>query len=166
MVEDKNVFGKACGDSILGCPMGHTSAEFLFLSQEDVLDCGGFDFPLVIDQITKAYALLEQGDALNPLGDQINLGEGSGRSFISIHMGWLGSDENVAGVKIVSRFPRNPFDRNLSSLVALIVLVDPDTGLSRALLDGTLITAVRTGATTAVGAKYLARRDSETLAVI
>src|SRR5258706_16336992 len=47
--------------------------------------------------------------------------------------------------------------------MALLNLFDPETGMPVALLDATLITEMRTGALTALGARYLARRDSKVL---
>jgi ornithine cyclodeaminase len=51
----------------------------------------------------------------------------------------------------------------LPSELALVVLMDPDTGATRAMIDGTGITEMRTGALTALGAQYLARPDSAVL---
>jgi ornithine cyclodeaminase/alanine dehydrogenase-like protein (mu-crystallin family) len=53
--------------------------------------------------------------------------------------------------------------RGLPSELAMMTLYDPTTGVPLAIMDATLITEVRTGAMTAVGAKYLARRDSRVL---
>jgi len=68
----------------------------------------------------------------------------------------------VAGVKIVGDFVDN-YQRGLPSEMALLNLFDPRTGMPRAVLDATAITDMRTGAVTAIGAKYLARRDSRVL---
>jgi ornithine cyclodeaminase len=68
----------------------------------------------------------------------------------------------VAGVKIVGDYVDN-YKRGLPSEMALLNLFDPRTGMPRALLDATAITDMRTGAITALGAKYLARQDSRVL---
>jgi alanine dehydrogenase len=68
----------------------------------------------------------------------------------------------VAGVKIVGDYVDN-YKRGLPSEMALLNLFDPRTGMPRALLDATAITDMRTGAVTALGAKYLARRGSRVL---
>jgi len=68
----------------------------------------------------------------------------------------------VAGVKIVGDFVGN-FERGLPSEMALLNLFDPRTGMPRAVLDASAITDMRTGAMTALGAKYLARRGSQIL---
>ncbi len=62
---------------------------------------------------------------------------------------------DLAGVKIVGDFLDN-YRRDLPSEMALLNLFDPRTGMPRALLDATAITEMRTGALTALGARYLA----------
>lgn len=68
----------------------------------------------------------------------------------------------LAGVKIVGDFLDN-YKQGLPSEMALIALFDPETGMPRAILDATAITEMRTGALTALGAKYLARKNSRIL---
>lgn len=67
-----------------------------------------------------------------------------------------------AGVKIVGDYVDN-YKQGLPSEMALLNLFDPRTGMPLALLDATAITEMRTGAVTALGAKYLARKDSKVL---
>ena len=68
----------------------------------------------------------------------------------------------VAGVKIVGDFVGN-YERGLPSEMALLNLFDPETGMPKAILDATSITDMRTGAMTALGGKYLARKGSKVL---
>jgi ornithine cyclodeaminase len=68
----------------------------------------------------------------------------------------------VSGVKVVGDFVAN-YAVGLPSELGLLTLYDPATGAPVAVLDATLITACRTGAMTAVGARYLARPDSRVL---
>lgn len=60
-----------------------------------------------------------------------------------------------AGVKVVGDFVNN-YKLGLPSEMALLLLLDPATGMPKAILDATAITDMRTGAMTAIGAKYLA----------
>jgi alanine dehydrogenase len=69
---------------------------------------------------------------------------------------------NLAGVKIVGDYVEN-FKEGLPSEMALLNLFDPRTGMPVAILDATAITDMRTGALTALGAKYLARKHSKVL---
>jgi len=68
----------------------------------------------------------------------------------------------VTGVKVVGDFVSN-YAAGLPSELGLLTLFDPETGVPLAVMDATMITACRTGAMTAVGARYLARRDSRVL---
>jgi ornithine cyclodeaminase len=65
-------------------------------------------------------------------------------------------------VKIVGDYIDN-YKQGLPSEMALLNLFDPRTGMPKALVDATAITEMRTGAMTALGAKYLARRDCKVL---
>ena len=71
----------------------------------------------------------------------------------------------ILETKLVSVFPNNE-DRSLPSHQALIALFDAEDGRPLAVMDGTHITAIRTGATTAVSARHLARPDARVLAVL
>jgi alanine dehydrogenase len=68
----------------------------------------------------------------------------------------------LAGVKVVGDFVDN-FKRDLPSELGLLTLFDPSTGVPLAIINATSLTEMRTGAMTALGAKYLARKDSNVL---
>ena len=68
----------------------------------------------------------------------------------------------LAGVKVVGDFVNN-YKVGLPSELALLNLFDPTTGVPKAILDATSITDMRTGAMTALGGKYLARKTSKVL---
>jgi ornithine cyclodeaminase len=68
----------------------------------------------------------------------------------------------LAGVKTVGDFTEN-YQAGLPSEMALLNLFDPRTGMPVAILDATAITEMRTGAVTALGARYLARPDAKVL---
>ena len=70
--------------------------------------------------------------------------------------------EHVSGVKVVGGFVSN-WRLGLPSELALVLLLDPDTGMPLGIVDATLLTAARTGALTALGARHLARPDSRVL---
>ncbi len=70
-----------------------------------------------------------------------------------------------AGIKWVSGYPGN-FRRGLPYISGLIVLNDVETGLPYSVMDCTWITAMRTGAASALSAKYLARPDSDTIGIL
>jgi alanine dehydrogenase len=67
----------------------------------------------------------------------------------------------VAGTKLVTVHPSNKKDYGLPAVIARIVLNNPENGVPIAIMDGTYITALRTGAAGATGIKYLSREDSK-----
>lgn len=74
-------------------------------------------------------------------------------------------DIEMAGVKVVNVHPDNR-EKGLPTVMATIILNDPETGRPLAVMDGTQITDYRTGAAGAVAAKYLARKDSKTMGLV
>lgn len=71
----------------------------------------------------------------------------------------------LAGTKLVNVHPKNP-EKGLPTVMAVIILHDPKTGIPLAIMDGTWITALRTGAASAIATKYLARKNAKTLGVV
>ena len=141
------------------------SVKFLYLRQEDVIACGGLDMPEVIEALEKAYALHEQGQCIEAEAPLISWNGPQGRRILA-HPAWVGGEVNMAGIKWIPSNPENPRKRGMPRASAIIILNDPETGYPLAVMDGTIISAARTGAATGVGAKYLARRDSEKVAII
>ncbi|WP_433988778.1 N-((2S)-2-amino-2-carboxyethyl)-L-glutamate dehydrogenase (plasmid) [Pseudoseohaeicola sp. NH-UV-7] len=79
--------------------------------------------------------------------------------------GWIGGEIDSAGVKVVGDFVDNYKDGRPSEY-GLLTLFDPRNGAPKALVDATGITEMRTGAITALGAKYLAPKNPKVLAHI
>jgi alanine dehydrogenase len=71
-----------------------------------------------------------------------------------------------AGIKLVNVHPDNPEKYKMPTILATILLIDPKTGAPICIMDGTWITAMRTGAATGVATKYLARKDAKTVGII
>jgi ornithine cyclodeaminase/alanine dehydrogenase len=74
-------------------------------------------------------------------------------------------DLKSAGVKWVSGFPGNQ-EHGLPYITGLLILNDPETGIPISVMDCIWITAMRTGAATALSARYLARPESSVLGVL
>jgi len=125
--------------------------EILFLSKEDVdqLELGLSEVMDAIEAGLRAHGLRQ---VIMPSKDHLAL-DYPHRLF-NILKGYV-EPINVAGVKVIGDFERN-YEHGLPSELALITLYRPETGAPFAIVDGTLITWMRTGAVTAVGAKYLA----------
>jgi len=71
----------------------------------------------------------------------------------------------AAGIKWVGGYPEN-YKRNLPYITGLLVLNDPETGIPLSVMDCIWITAMRTGAATAVAAKYMGNMESSTVAIL
>ncbi len=89
--------------------------------------------------------------------------DGGGAGHFNVLRGHLCSPApGVSGIKVVGDFVAN-YARGLPSELGLLTLYDPVAGIPLSIMDATMITACRTGAMTAVGARYLARPDSRIL---
>jgi len=74
--------------------------------------------------------------------------------------------QGAAGIKWVNSHPSNPAKHGLPSVMGLFVLSDPDTAVPLAVMDATLLTALRTGAAAAVATRALARPGARTLGIV
>src|SRR5205085_3289852 len=130
---------------------GSPIMDVRFLSAHDVLDVapGPAETIAAIEDVVRA-----QGNGEVVLEPRVHLEPGAAfnghwnvlRAFVAP----LGS----AGVKVVGDFVEN-YRRSLPSELGLLTLYDPDTGAPTAIVDAADLTDRRTGALTAVGAKYL-----------
>ena len=75
-------------------------------------------------------------------------------------------DIGVSAVKIVNVHSDNPKKYGMRTVMATIVLIDPANGSPISIMDGSIITDIRTGAASGVATKYLARKDSRNLGII
>jgi len=145
-----------------------SSAEFLYLDQQAVLQAGVLDMRRTVDVIGEALCLFETGKCRQP--PKIVLRDGDDvasedRGRINALFASLCGKERAIGMKWIASFPANR-SHGLPRASALIILNSPDTGLPLAIMDGTLISAMRTGAVTALGLKYLAPRDSRKVGIV
>jgi ornithine cyclodeaminase/alanine dehydrogenase len=116
----------------------------------------------VIETVEEVYRLKAEGStAVFPL---IFHEFRPGEADMDIKSGWL-KGHDIFGLKVVSWFGGNA-EKGLPELIGTILILDATTGAPLGLLDGAHITGMRTGASGAIGAKYLARSDSENLLLI
>ncbi|HEV2676126.1 MAG TPA: ornithine cyclodeaminase family protein [Aliidongia sp.] len=103
-----------------------------------------------------------QGNGQTVIEPRVHLiPENSAKGHFNVLRGYV-KPLGLAGVKVVGDFVDN-YKRDLPSELAILNLFDPETGVLKALLDATSITDMRTGAMTALGGKFLARKDSKVL---
>jgi ornithine cyclodeaminase len=146
-----------------------TDASFLFLSQEDVVAAGGLDMGPTIEVVERALRLHATGNAVLPpkvsihWGHDIDSEEREGR--IMAMPAYVGGEMNVAGLKWIPSVPGNPA-RGLPRGIGMILLSDRTTGLPLALLDGTIASAMRTGAVGGICARLLANPESSRVALL
>jgi len=79
---------------------------------------------------------------------------------------YIGGVMNTLGAKLATVFVSNPERHRIPTVHSVITIFDSDTGMPRAIMEGSAITASRTGAVSAVATKHLARSDASVLGVI
>ena len=79
---------------------------------------------------------------------------------------YIGGEVDALGLKVVSVYGENPGRFGLPTVIATVLLNDPRSGALLAVMDGTWLTAMRTGAASGVATKYLARPDANVATVL
>ena len=117
-----------------------------------------------IRAVRQAFVELSAGRATMPVRARVDVPR---RSGISLYMPGYLADGHQLATKIVSIFPEN-LTRTppLPTIHALVVVLDPDTGLPAGALHGGVLTAIRTGAASGVATEELARPDVRTAGVL
>jgi alanine dehydrogenase len=130
-----------------------SATETMVLTRKDV--AGLLTLADCIDAVERAFCLHGEGRAPAPgvLGVHA-----TGGGF-HIKAGTLPLSRNYFAAKTNANFPGNPA-RGLPTIQGLVLLFDADNGRLLAAMDSIELTILRTGAATAVAAKYLAREDS------
>jgi ornithine cyclodeaminase/alanine dehydrogenase-like protein (mu-crystallin family) len=116
-----------------------------------------------IEAMKNAYASLSSGKAVVPLRMGLPIPESEALSLFMpayVHS----ADGQALAIKVVSLFPDNPA-RGLAYIQAAVLVFDAETGRAIALLEGSSLTAIRTGAASGAAIDLLARHDSKVAAV-
>jgi ornithine cyclodeaminase/alanine dehydrogenase-like protein (mu-crystallin family) len=138
----------------------HMIVSMLVISRAEVREL--LDLDALIDALAPAMADLSAGRASVPPRVAAMVSEREG--FLAAMPGYVPSAQALVS-KLVTLFPRNS-GTPVAMHQAVIAAFDPKTGSPVALLDGTEITAARTGACSALSARLLAREDASVLAVL
>lgn len=143
--------------------------KVLFLSQEEVVEAGGMDMDAMLDDVTLAFSLFDKGECLAPLKTALRWGDSdteviTGR--INCMPGYVGGKIAMAGLKWIGGSPSNPARFGIPRSSGLLILNDPITMAPIAIMDAGIISAMRTGAVSGAGARYLADPHSECLGLI
>jgi ornithine cyclodeaminase/alanine dehydrogenase len=134
--------------------------EFIYLSQEDILDLN-LSLVEIIDLVERGLAEHGRRRVENPPKPGIHSKQ---NSFIHAMPAYY-KDLKIGGIKWVSGYPDNR-TVGLPQILGLLVLNDMETGVPTCVMDCRWITAVRTAAVTAVTAKHGARKDSRVVGVV
>ncbi|MCI0130644.1 MULTISPECIES: ornithine cyclodeaminase family protein [Enterococcaceae] len=135
----------------------------LFLKKEDIEKC--FDMRAAMDASLEALKIYSEGRASIPLRTNIPVPKAEGQSLYMPGYVECDSGKDALGVKIVSVYPKN-IEKNIPSVPATMVVLDAETGIVNAMLDGTYLTQLRTGAVQGAATELLARKDAKIGALI
>jgi len=118
-----------------------------------------------INAMKRAYASLSDGKADVPLRTRLSVPP---QDAVSLFMpAYVQSEDGDAlAIKVVSLFPKNPErQRGLPLIQAAVLVLDAETGQTIALMEGSSLTAIRTGAGSGAAIDVLARSDSKVVGV-
>lgn len=134
--------------------------EILVLNAEEMEKAINIKDAIEVDKVAlKSYS---SGDANIPLRVNLDIKANKGQS---LYMPGYSASSNALGVKLVSVYPNN-IEKGLSSVPALMVLVDDETGFVNCMMDGTYLTQLRTGAVSGAATELLSRKDSSIFTLI
>jgi|AGTN01.2.fsa_nt_gi Predicted ornithine cyclodeaminase, mu-crystallin homolog len=136
----------------------------VYLSQEDIEKIG-MDMKTAVECIREVLSLHDKKEVIMPSKVILDLDERR-HGRINAMPAYIGGSIKMCGIKWIAGFPNNPENFGLPRANAIVVLNDSKNGLPLAILEGTRISALRTGAVTGVGAHYLARKDSRQVGLI
>jgi ornithine cyclodeaminase len=126
----------------------------LVISAEDIKKV--IDMRDAIESDREAFIIQAEGKAELPVRTTFSVGDRGLSSFMPAYV----SSFMQAGVKIVSTFSGN-IEKKLPVVSATVLLLDPETGIVNALIDGTELTRMRTGAVSGLATELLANEDAE-----
>jgi ornithine cyclodeaminase/alanine dehydrogenase-like protein (mu-crystallin family) len=124
-------------------------------SVERLLDLGD-----LMEALADGFRALTRGEVVAPDRNQLAMPDGA---FLLSMPGRMG--DGLMAVKVVTLFESNAA-AGVPAHLATIGLYDAETGVCRAFMDGTYITAIRTSAAAALACDLLARRDARVLAIV
>ena len=148
--------------------MLHTiNPEILFLKQEDVIKAGLLDMKQILAVTEKTYAMLGQGLIKNPPKTNTSIPDKENwQSFFNAMPCYIGGDINIGGIKWAAESKKNATIPGIPYGIDISILSDPETVLPFCILDGTLITAMRTSAVGGLMAKYAAPSNADTACLV
>jgi ornithine cyclodeaminase/alanine dehydrogenase-like protein (mu-crystallin family) len=136
------------------------SDPLVVLSRRDVLDL--LTLPDCIGAVERAFRLHAEGRTLGPGVLGVPAADGG----FHIKAAGLVGERSYFAAKTNANFPENPRRFGLPTIQGTIMLADASTGIPLAIIESGSVTALRTGAATAVAAKFLAWCGSRTATIV
>lgn len=142
--------------------------SLLYLSKQDMIDLGGLRSEPYVRAVSRALEMHARGDIVQPLKPYLRVDEAKGHiaDRIIAMPAYVGGEVAVSGLKWIGSKHDNPQQRRKERASALIILNDPQSNYPIAVMEGSIISAMRTAAVTVIGARYLAREGFRTVSVI
>ncbi len=139
------------------------SVKVAIITQNNILDAVGLDFDLAFKTTERVLHEYNNGMVLYP--DKVSQIFDEATQNRTNCLPATVFKEGISGVKWVSVFPGNRA-KGLDNLSASILLSSTENGFPLAFMDGTICSNMRTAAVSTVAAKYLAKKNSETIGFV
>lgn len=154
--------------------------DFLYLDEKDMIAAGVTDMQRCMDTMEEMFLLLNKGDYrmggenANEHGIRVSFPKSSNIPGMPLHEpdkrffampAYLGGRFHAFAVKCYGSNPHNP-EKGLPRSVLMVSLLDAETGVPLAYMSANILSAMRTGATAGLGAKFFCKEDISTVAII
>ncbi|MFQ6117698.1 MAG: ornithine cyclodeaminase family protein [Candidatus Bipolaricaulia bacterium] len=141
----------------------------MFLKQEDVIAAGVLDMEKALQDVERSFLMHGRGEVRQPTKTLLDFPDperGERGACVVAMPVYIGGEIERAGIKWAAESLANARRGDLPYGIDLVILHDLERALPVAIMDGTLITAMRTAAATGVAAKYLARPNSRVAGLV
>lgn len=154
--------------------------EFLYLDEEDMVSAGVSDMKKCMATMEEMFVLINKcdyrmgGEDANEHGIRVSFPKKTDIEGMPTHEpdkrfmampAYLGGRFHMFGIKSYGSNPRNK-ELGLPRSILMLSLLDVETGVPLAYMSANILSAMRTGAVTGIGAKYLCKEDVSTVAII
>jgi len=151
----------------MNAPIQTPAAELRYLSRADLIALGADHSDAFVQAIAEGLALHARDECVQPLKPYLRWAGADHIADRIIAMPcYVGGDNPVAGIKWIGSRQHNPQRHGLERASAVIVLNDAQTNYPVAIMEGGLISGMRTAAITAVATRHLARASFTDVACI
>ncbi|WP_339275889.1 2,3-diaminopropionate biosynthesis protein SbnB [Paenibacillus sp. FSL W8-0426] len=142
--------------------------SLLYLNKQDIIDLQGLQSEPYVKAVTRALELHARKDTVQPLKPYLRVNEETGHiaDRIIAMPAYVGGDIAISGLKWIGSKHDNPQKRQKERASALIILNDPESNYPVAVMEGSIISGMRTAAVTVIGARHLAKEGFRVVSVI